>query len=217
MNLKQYYKEKSIPVLKEKLKIKNELDLPKIEKIVVSVGLSQARFSKEEVAERIETVKKITGQKPIALRAKKAISNFKLRQGQIIAYMVTLRGMKMYDFLDKLINIVLPRIRDFRGIAVYSFDKNGNFSLGIKEHIVFPEIKIEEVKKMHGLGITVITTADNRDELKHLLKSLGAQISEEKKKKEEELESLEEMREKREKKEKEAEKKTAVKIEEEEE
>jgi len=217
MNLKQYYKEKSIPVLKKELKIKNELDLPKVQKIVVSIGLSQARFSKEEVAERIETIKKITGQKPIALRAKKAISNFKLRQGQIIAYMATLRGIKMYDFLDKLINIVLPRIRDFRGIATYSFDKGGNFSLGIKEHIVFPEIKIEEVKKMHGLGITVITTAESKNELEHLLKSLGAQISGEKKKKEEEkLESLEEMREKREKKEKEAEKKTAVKIEEEE-
>jgi len=203
MKLIQHYKEKSIPQLKTELKIKNKLDLPRLEKVIVMVGLSEARFDKNETAQRVKTLRVITGQKPLALRAKKAISNFKIREGQVIAYMVTLRGKRMYDFMDKLINIVLPRIRDFRGIASYSIDKNGNLSLGIKEQIAFPEIKMEEVEKMHGLGITVVTTAKDKEEALALLKSLGAVISLDKRKKEVEiLETLETMREKREKKEK---------------
>jgi len=199
MNLKEYYQKKSIPKLKKELKIKNELELPKLEKVVVSLGLSEARFDKKAAAERVESLKKICGQKPLALRAKKAISNFKIRQGQVIAYLVTLRSKRMYDFVDKLLNIILPRIRDFRGIPSYSFDKSGNLSLGIKEQISFPEIKIEEVLEMHGLGITIVTTAKDKKESIGLMKALGAVIIEEKKKKEEEkLESLEEMREKRE-------------------
>lgn len=206
MNLKTYYKEKSVPILKDELNIKNELDLPKFEKVVVSVGLSEARFDKNETKERVETLRKITGQNPIPLRAKKAISNFKIRKGQIIAYLTTLRGPRMYDFIDKLINVVLPRIREFRGIPLYSFDEFGNLSLGIKEQIAFPEIKIEETEKMHGLGITIVTTARNKEEARALFKASGAVVTDEKKKKEEEskLESIEEMREKREIKEKEA-------------
>ncbi|TSC91177.1 MAG: large subunit ribosomal protein L5 [Candidatus Berkelbacteria bacterium Licking1014_96] len=199
MSLKTYYQKKSVPMLKKELKIKNELDLPKLEKVIVSIGLSDARFNKDEAKERVETLEKITGQKPIGLTAKKAISNFKIRQGQVIAYMATLRGQRMYDFVDKLINIVLPRIRDFRGIPTYSFDKEGNLSLGIKEQLAFPEIKIEKVNKTHGLGITFVTTAHDTDEAKALIKSLGAVLSEEKKKKEEEkLETIQEAREKRE-------------------
>jgi large subunit ribosomal protein L5 len=200
MKLLEYYKEKSVPMLKTELKIENELDLPRLEKVIVMIGLSDARFDKNETAERIKTLSTITGQKPLALRAKKAISNFKTRQGQIIAYMVTLRGRRMYDFVDKLINIVLPRIRDFRGIASYSIDKNGNLSLGIKEHIAFPEIKMEEVEKMHGLGITIVTSAKDKEEALSLIKALGAVVSHDKRKKEAEtLETLETMREKREK------------------
>ncbi len=200
MALKAYYKEKSVPKLKEELKIKNELDLPRLEKVVVSVGLSDARFDKNETKERVETLKKITGQNPVPLRAKKAISNFKIRQGQIIAYMVTLRAEKMYDFVDKLINVTLPRIRDFRGIHSYSIDKNGNISIGLKEHIAFPEIKIEEVEKMHGLGITIVTTANDKEESIKLLKAIGAVVSDEKRKKDDDdkLESIEDLRQKRE-------------------
>lgn len=200
MKLLEYYKEKSVPMLKTELKIENELDLPRLEKVIVMIGLSDARFDKNETAERIKTLETITGQKPQELRAKKAISNFKTRQGQVIAYMVTLRGRRMYDFVDKLINIVLPRIRDFRGIASYSIDKNGNLSLGIKEHIAFPEIKMEKVEKMHGLGITIVTSAKDKEEALSLIKALGAVVSQDKRKKEAEtLETLETMREKREK------------------
>jgi len=205
MSLKEFYQKKSISKLKTELKIKNKLDLPKLEKVVVTLGLSEARFDKKATQERIESLKKICGQKPLALRAKKAISNFKIRQGQVIAYLSTLRGKRMYDFVDKLFNIVLPRMRDFRGIASYSFDKSGNLSLGIKEQIFFPEIKIEEVEKTHGLGITIVTTAKDKKESIVLMKALGAVIIEEKRKKEEEkLLSIEEMREKREVKSKEA-------------
>jgi len=205
MSLKTYYKKESVPKLKSELKIKNELDLPKLLKVIVSVGLSNARFDKNETKERLETLKKITGQNPIPLRAKKAISNFKIRQGQIIAYMVTLRGEKMYDFIDKFINVALPRIRDFRGIHSYSIDNNGNISIGIKEHIAFPEIKIEEVEKMHGLGVTIVTTSKDKEESIKLLKSIGAVISDEKRKKDEDdrLESIEDLRQKRETKSKE--------------
>lgn len=215
MKLLEFYKEKSVPMLKTELKIENVLDLPRLEKVIVMIGLSDARFDKNETAERIKTLQQITGQKPLELRAKKAISNFKTRQGQVIAYMVTLRGRRMYDFVDKLINIVLPRIRDFRGIASYSIDKNGNLSLGIKEHIAFPEIKMEEVEKMHGLGITIVTSAKDKEEALALMKALGAVISQDKRKKETEtLETLETMREKREKSAKVNSEKSVAKIEE---
>lgn len=205
MPLKTYYQKKSIPILKEELKITNELDLPKLEKVVINIGLSDSRFNKDETKEKIETLQKISGQKPVPLKAKKAISNFKVRDGQTIAYMVTLRGQRMYDFVDKLINIVLPRIRDFRGIHSYSIDNNGNISIGIKEHVVFPEVKIEEVEKMHGLGITIVTTAKDKSEALVFLKAIGAVVSEEKRKKEDEkLETIEETRAKTETQHKEA-------------
>ncbi|MCX6811865.1 MAG: 50S ribosomal protein L5 [Candidatus Berkelbacteria bacterium] len=203
MSLKKFYKEKSTLELMNKLKIENKLDLPRLEKVIVSIGLSEARFDKNETLTRIKTLSAITGQKPQALKAKKAISNFKIRLGQTIAYMVTLRGKRMYDFVDKLINIVLPRIRDFRGIPSYSIDNNGNLSIGIKEHIAFPEIKMEEVEKLHGLGITIVTTAKDREEAKALMRALGAVVSDEKRKKE--VETLEKMQETREKKNKESE------------
>jgi len=187
--------------LKKELEIKNELDLPAMEKVIVSIGLSESRFDKEAVENRINTLTKICGQKPHPLKAKKAISNFKLREGQIIAYAVTLRGIRMYDFIEKLFNIVLPRIRDFRGINEYSFDQSGNLNFGIKEQVAFPEIKMEEMKNLHGLGITITTTAKDKKEGIALIKSLGAIISKEKRQREkEELESIQEMREEREKK-----------------
>lgn len=200
MPLKTYYQEKSVPILKEELKIQNELALPVLKKVIVSIGLSEARFNKDETQERIKTLEKITGQKPLALKAKKAISNFKLRQGQVIAYMVTLRGKRMYDFIEKLFKAVLPRIRDFRGIPTYSFDGRGGISLGIKEQIVFPEIKIEEVQKPHSLGITIVTTAKDDHETESLIKAMGGIIYQGKKeKKTEDLETIEAMRENREK------------------
>jgi len=181
MNLKQYYQKKAVPEMKKALKQKNELALPFFQKVIVTVGLSEARFDKEATANIIKTLNRITGQKPVPRLAKKAISNFKVRAGQPVAYMVTLRKTKMYDFLDKLINVVLPRIRDFRGIPAYSIDENGNINFGIKEQVAFPEIKVEETEKIHGVGITIITSAKNKDEAKLLLKKIGAVILEEKK------------------------------------
>jgi large subunit ribosomal protein L5 len=190
MKLAQYYKEKSVPMLKDELKIDNIMALPKISKVIVSVGLSQARFDKEASSNIVKTLEKITGQKPVGRAAKKAISNFKMRKRQIVAYTVTLRGERMYDFMDKLINVTLPRIRDFRGIHTYSIDKNGNINLGLREQVAFPEIKMEEMQTLHGLGITIVTTAKDKNEAKALLKSIGAIVSEEKRSKKDEMEEI---------------------------
>lgn len=192
MDLKKFYKEKAVPKLKKEQGIENELSLPRLDKVIVSVGLSEARFDKDATANIIKTLKVITGQKPVARLAKHAISNFKIRIGQPVAYMVTLRNGRMYDFLDKLINITLPRIRDFRGIPSYSIDGNGNINFGIKEQVAFPEIKIEETEKMHGIGITIVTTAKDKKEAELLLKSIGAVILEEKKPKKKAGEKIDE-------------------------
>lgn len=180
MKLKDRYHKKSVPELKKKLKLKNDYATPKISKVIVSIGLSDLRFDKEGPKLAVSTIKSITGQKPKSLKAKKAISNFKVRKGQIVAYMTTLRGEKMYDFVDKLFNVTLPRIREFRGIPLNSIDASFNVSIGIKEQLSFPEIKAEETEKIHGLGITIVTTAKSKEEAAELLGSLGAVTTEEK-------------------------------------
>lgn len=175
MNLKQKYIKEVIPAMREKFGYKNDLAIPKIEKVVVNVGLSRAITEKDP--KYIDLVKdslnKITGQKPVETLARKSISGFKIRQGLIVGLMVTLRGNRMYDFLDKLINVALPRTRDFRGLSIKSVDKFGNLSIGIREHLVFPEIRPEDVQKVHGLEITITTTAKSQEKGLELFKLLG--------------------------------------------
>lgn len=152
---------------------KNSLQAPKVMKVVINAGIG--RFVKEahfiENVEKILT--KITGQKPVRTKAKKSISNFKIREGMEIGVMVTLRGPRMYHFLEKLLKITLPRVRDFHGISPKSFDKGGNYTLGFKENVAFPEVRIEEIDKIHGLQMIIVTNAKNKEEGKVLLSNLG--------------------------------------------
>lgn len=151
----------------------NILAVPAIEKITVNIGLGQIRDNKEQVEIMRTDLALITGQKPSARKSRKAIAGFKLRQGEVIGYSVTLRGERMYSFLTKLVNIVIPRIRDFRGLSVEKFDGKGNYSFGIKEHTIFPEIEAEKVKNLYGLSITITTSAKNNEAGEKLLRALG--------------------------------------------
>lgn len=173
MTLYETYKKQIVPELKKELALKNVMEVPRIKKIVVNAGIG--RFVKD--SNFIETVEKnlirITGQKPVRTKAKKAISNFKIREGQEIGVMVTLRGNRMYEFLEKLLKVTFPRVRDFHGISDKGFDKNGNYTFGFKETIAFPEIKMDEIEKMHGLQVIVNTNAKNKPEGKALLSKLG--------------------------------------------
>jgi len=172
-NLYKKYKKEIAPAIKKELGYKNLMQVPKIKKIIVNVGVG--KFLKE--ANFIENVEKnlnnITGQKAVRTKSKKAISNFKIRENVDIGVMVTLRGPKMYYFLEKLLSITLPRTRDFRGISAKSFDKSGNYNLGFKENIAFPEIKSAEMEKSHGLQIVIVTNAKSKEESKVLLEKFG--------------------------------------------
>jgi len=174
--LKEVYFKKIQPELKKTLGIENSYALPRLEKVVLNIGIGQAKGNPKFEENAQETLSAITGQRPAPRKAKKAISGFKIRQGEKIGLMVTLRGDKMYDFIDRLINITLPRMRDFRGIDVKNFDNKGNLTLGISEQIIFPEITHEKAEIIHGLSITIVTTAKNTDEAKALMKELGFPI-----------------------------------------
>jgi len=171
--LKDRYLQDIRPALKQKLEIKNINAVPKIDKITVNLGMGKILAGSKDYGYFEEGLATITGQKPTLRRAKKAISNFKLRAGMPVGLKVTLRGQRMYDFLDKLINIVLPRVRDFRGLPANAFDGMGNYTLGLREHTVFPEIDLEDVNKVHGLQITIVTTAENDEQSKALLEEIG--------------------------------------------
>ena len=171
--LKIKYREEIIAKMKESFGYTNNLEVPKLEKIVVNIGLSKGLQDPKFLDVAEGTLKKITGQKPVKTLAKKSISNFKIRQGMPVGMVVTLRGTMMYDFLDKFINITLPRVRDFRGISPKFLDKDGNISIGFKESISFPEVKSEEIEKNHGLQITIKTTAKNKEKGLALLKFFG--------------------------------------------
>lgn len=173
MNLSELYKKQVIPQLKEEFGYKNTLAVPRLEKVVLNVGLSKGLKDKAFIETAESTLTRITGQKPVPTKAKKSISNFKIREGMVIGMKVTLRGKKMYDFVEKLIKVTLPRVRDFRGLDLKSIDPHGNLTIGIKEHIAFPEIKVDEIERVHGLELTVVTTAKNKKEGRALLKALG--------------------------------------------
>ncbi len=171
--LKDIYVTRCVPALKEEFGYKNAMQIPHIEKIVLNMGLGEAVQNPKIVEGAVEELTAISGQKAVITRAKKSIATFKLREGMAIGCRVTLRGDKMYDFLSKLINIALPRVRDFRGISPKGFDGRGNYSLGIQEQIIFPEIDYDKIDKIKGLNITIVTSAGTDDEGRSLLKNLG--------------------------------------------
>ncbi|WP_242923645.1 50S ribosomal protein L5 [Pontibacter liquoris] len=170
---KEKYQQEVIPALKEKFQYKNVMQVPKITKISINKGIGAAVADKKLVDIGVEELTTITGQKAVATIAKKSVSNFKLREGMPIGARVTLRGQKMYEFLDRLLTIALPRVRDFRGVNDKGFDGRGNYTLGIKEQIIFPEISIDKVKAITGMDITIVTTANTDEESYELLKAFG--------------------------------------------
>ena len=173
VRLKEKYQKEVISALKEKFGYKNVNQVPKLVKIVINMGLGKAIQDPKIIEEAVDELSKITGQKPVVTKSRKAISNFKLRQGINIGCMVTLRGDRMYEFYDRFVNIALPRVRDFRGVLPKSFDDKGNYSLGIKDHTIFPEINADKVRVTKGMDITIVTTAKTNEEAMELLKLLG--------------------------------------------
>ena len=171
--LREKYKNEIAPALAKEFEIKNPMAIPKIEKIVVNMGLGEASANAKILDVAAEELKAVTGQKPVITKAKKSIAAFKLRQGMAIGTMVTLRGERMYEFLDRLISVALPRVRDFRGISGKAFDGRGNYTLGIREQLIFPEIDFNKVEKTRGMNISIVTTAKNDDQARSLLRSLG--------------------------------------------
>lgn len=171
--LKTYYENEVVPKLIETFKYKNVMQVPRLDKIILNMGLGEAINNMKLLDSAVEELKIIAGQKPVITRSKRSIAAFKLREGMPIGCMVSLRRNRMYDFFNKLVNIALPRVRDFRGISGKAFDSRGNYTLGIKEHIIFPEIEYDTIDKIKGLNVTVVTTAKTDEEGKELLKLLG--------------------------------------------
>jgi large subunit ribosomal protein L5 len=171
--LKARYRERVVPDLMKQFSYKNPMQVPRLEKVVINVGMGEAIQNAKLLEAAVNELTLITGQKPIVTRAKKSISGFKLRQGMAIGCKVTLRGGRMYEFLDRFFNVALPRIRDFKGVSPKSFDGRGNYSMGLKEQLLFPEIKYDDVVSTHGMDITIATTARSNDEGKALLGLLG--------------------------------------------
>ena len=171
--LKEIYKEEIAPELMEELSIENVMQIPKIEKIVVNIGVGEAIDNPKALDEAVRDLTTITGQRPVITKAKKSIANFKLREGRAIGTKVTLRGDRMWAFLDRLVNVALPRVRDFRGISPDSFDGRGNYTLGLQEQLIFTEINYDDVESVRGMEITIVTTAENDDQARALLSRIG--------------------------------------------
>lgn len=171
--LRDKYKNEVAPALAKEFEIKNPMAVPKIEKIIVNMGLGEASANAKILDVATEELRAITGQKPVVTKAKKSIAAFKLRQGMSIGTMVTLRGERMYEFLDRLISVALPRVRDFRGISAKAFDGRGNYTLGVREQLIFPEIDFNKVDKTRGMNISIVTTARTDEEARSLLRSMG--------------------------------------------
>ena len=173
-NLKKLYQDEVAPALMQKFGYKSTMQIPRLEKIVINVGCSEARENAKVLDAVVGDLTKITGQKAVITKAKKSVANFKLREGMPIGAKVTLRGNKMWEFLDRLFNVALPRVRDFRGISADSFDGRGNYALGIKEQLIFPEIEYDKIDKIRGMDIVMCTTAHTDEEARELLKLIGA-------------------------------------------
>ena len=173
-NLKALYQAEVAPALMQKFGYKSTIQIPRLEKIVVNVGCSDARENAKVLDAVVNDLTTITGQKAVITKAKKSVANFKLREGMPIGAKVTLRGDKMWEFLDRLFNVALPRVRDFRGISADGFDGRGNYALGIKEQLIFPEIEYDKIDKIRGMDIVIVTTAQTDEEARELLKQVGA-------------------------------------------
>ena len=173
-NLKKLYQDEVAPALMQKFGYKSTMQIPRLEKIVVNVGCSEARENAKVLDAVVSDLTAITGQKAVVTKAKKSVANFKLREGMPIGAKVTLRGNKMWEFLDRLFNVALPRVRDFRGISADAFDGRGNYALGVKEQLIFPEIEYDKIDKIRGMDIVVCTTAKTDEEARELLKLVGA-------------------------------------------
>ena len=172
--LKDFYKEKVVPQLQDKFHYKNVMEIPKIEKIVINVGAGEAKDNSKVITSIVEDLATITGQKPVVCTARKSVANFKIREGMKIGAKVTLRSDIMYEFLDRFFNLALPRVRDFRGINPNSFDGKGNYNMGVKEQLIFPEIEYDKIDKIRGMDISISTTAKTDEEARVLLKLMGA-------------------------------------------
>lgn len=175
--LKDKYVNEVVPALKQKFQYKNIFEIPKVEKIVINMGVGDARENPKMLEAAVNDLTIITGQKPLVTKAKKSISAFKVRTGMSIGAKVTLRGNRMYEFMDKLLNVSLPRVRDFRGVSTKSFDGRGNYAMGIKEQLIFPEIDYDKVEKVRGMDIIFVTTAKTDEESRELLNLLGMPFS----------------------------------------
>lgn len=171
--LKEKYISEVVPALMEQFGYKNVMQVPRLEKIVLNMGLGSSKDNPKTVENAVKELETITGQHPVVTKAKKSIANFKLREGMNIGVKVTLRGQKMYDFLDKLVTISLPRVRDFRGVSSKAFDGRGNYALGIKEQLIFPEIKYDMIDQIRGMDIIIVTTAHTDEEAKGFLELMG--------------------------------------------
>ncbi|HHX03947.1 MAG TPA: 50S ribosomal protein L5 [Tissierellia bacterium] len=171
--LKDYYDSDVKAALAERFGYKSVMEVPKLNKIVINMGIGEAKENPKFLENAIEELRAITGQQPIVLQAKKSVANFKVRQGMNVGLMVTLRGQRMYEFLDRLVSVALPRVRDFRGLNPNSFDGRGNYSMGIREQLVFPEIRYDDVEAIRGMDITIVTTAQTDEEARELLTLMG--------------------------------------------
>ena len=175
--LKDFYSQDVAPAMMKKFGYKNVMEIPKVEKVVINMGVSDAVGNPKAMDAAVADLTQISGQKPIVTKAKKSISAFKVREGMSIGTKVTLRGERMYHFLDKLLNVALPRVRDFRGICPKAFDGRGNYTLGVKEQLIFPEMEYDKIDKIRGMDITVVTTARTDEEARELLKLMGMPFS----------------------------------------
>ncbi|MFH1413095.1 MAG: 50S ribosomal protein L5 [bacterium] len=177
MRLAELYKKEIIPRLKEQFAYSSALAVPKLEKVTVNVGVGRHSKDKKYIESVVDDIRVMTGQNPVLTKSKKSVSAFKVREGDTVGVTVLLRGQRMYDFVEKLINATLPRVRDFRGISPEKVDNNGNLTIGFKEHIAFPEIKVDHVDQTHGLEVSITTTADDKKQGLELLKLLGFPFS----------------------------------------
>jgi large subunit ribosomal protein L5 len=172
VRLKEKYSKEIAPALRESQGYKNPMQVPRVSKVVINMGVKTSD-DRDAIKALVDDLGKITGQQAVITKARKSISNFRLREGMPVGIKVTLRGVRMFEFLDRLLNVALPRIRDFRGVSATAFDGRGNYTLGLQEQTIFPEINPDHVKKLHGMDITIVTTANTNDEAKELLKLMG--------------------------------------------
>lgn len=175
--LKEFYRQEVAPAMMKKFDYKNVMEIPKVEKVVINMGVSEAVGNPKSLDAAVGDLTQISGQKPIVTKAKKSISAFKLREGMAIGTKVTLRGERMYHFMDKLLNVALPRVRDFRGISPKAFDGRGNYTLGVKEQLIFPEMEYDKIDKIRGMDITIVTSANTDEEARELLRLMGMPFS----------------------------------------